>query len=195
MLQVLVFSAFNYAATFSCRKIPCPRRSVGCSDRNNHLWVIFQQSAEGSGGRSVTNKMDSIKNQFHSCYRNEQWEGKKRQFNGFYRGGGLKGKKGFCLEEILTLVWNNKMCRLKNFKFWCGFKCVYEYFHWVLWNPVSVRSQAQACFLDLPSRFFPKTGDPCSCLCTYVMCAHMSLHAWQCAWQMYTCEFFPLRAT
>lgn len=77
------FSAFNYQATFSCGKIPCPRRSVGCSDRNNHLWVIFQRRAEGSGGQSVTNKMDSIKNQFHSCYGNEQWEEKKRQFNSF----------------------------------------------------------------------------------------------------------------
>lgn len=87
------FSAFNYKGTFSCRKIPCPRQSVGCSDRNNHLRVISQRGAEGSGGRSATNKMDSIKNQFHSCCRNEQWKGKrkkkkekkikKRQFNSF----------------------------------------------------------------------------------------------------------------
>lgn len=106
------FSAFNYAATFGCGRIPCPGLSGGRSDRNNHLWVIFQQRAEGSGRRSVTNKMDSIKNQFHSCYRNEQRKEKKKKKKAIQQlsaGGGLEGRKATCLREIFPLLWYKEM--------------------------------------------------------------------------------------
>lgn len=185
----MVFSAFNYAATFSWGKIPCPRRSVGCSDRNNHLWVIFQQRTEGSGGRSVTNKMDSIKNQFHSCYRNEQWKGKKEAIQQLLQGGGFEGKKGSFLEEILTLLWNDKMHHLKNFKFWCGFRCVYKYFHWVwCWETQSVPNLRPKPASLTSVRSSPKAGDPCSSLCACVMCAHTPVNLSRCT----HVNFFPI---
>lgn len=75
--------------------------------------MIFQQRAEGSGRRFVTNKMDSVKNQFHSHYRNKQWK-KEKKIQQLLGWGGLEVGKATCLIEIVTLLWYNKLCNWKN---------------------------------------------------------------------------------
>lgn len=119
--SLLAFSGYRYRrfclqllGRFCCVRIPCPGLSGDCSDRNDHLWVMFQQRAQGSGRRSVTNKMDSIKNQFHSRCRNERTT-EERQFNSPLKGGGLEEKR--TLKEIFTLLLHKKSCHLKIFYF------------------------------------------------------------------------------
>lgn len=177
-------------ATFCCRRIPCPRLSGDCGDRNSHLWVIFQQRAEGSGRQSVTNKMDSIKNQFHSCYRNEQRKGKKGNSTAF-RGGRAQREESNLLKRNIHFATVQRNVPLEKFWFliWIHVRLwIFLASVLVLGNPGSARSRVQTCFLDLSQTLPQGSRSLFLCVCTSVMGTHVRSHVCKCV-QMYTCVF------
>lgn len=140
--------------------------------------------------------MDSIKNQFHSCYRNEQSKGEKA-IQQLLEGGGLQGRKETCskrnthfalvqwkvpLEKFWSLMWI-RMC-------WGTIPTSVL----VLGNPGSARSWVQTFLLVLSQTIPQGSRSLFECLRTRVMSTHVCSHVYKCV-QMYMCVSFllPLR--